>query len=245
MKRSRPAIRSRCPVGTTLSPPAATSDPSVALVATPAPTSATSAASTRTAVRPHAAAKAATGTGWPQAYSRSNPARRTSAASPPSRSSSPAVGSRFPTTHPSPRSPRVCRATDAGDRVPRTAAAPRHEAQSTRWTSRCSTSTAARTCRAAETNLRAALADLSPVEAGDVVVRKHLVDTVEEAERVGFLGSPTILIDGHDPFATPGATPGLSCRVYATDAGMTGSPTVVQLREALAAAKPGADPTHR
>ena len=52
-----------------------------------------------------------------------------------------------------------------------------------------------------------------------VVLRRELVDTVEEAERVGFLGSPTILIDGTDPFDAPGATPGLSCRLYRTDTG--------------------------
>ena len=86
---------------------------------------------------------------------------------------------------------------------------------------------------AAETNLRAALADL---DTGGAVVRKQFVDTVGEAERVGFLGSPTILIDGHDLFAVPGATPGLSCRVYATETGLTGTPSVAQLRDALAAA---------
>jgi hypothetical protein len=92
--------------------------------------------------------------------------------------------------------------------------------------------------RAAEANLRAALANLDIGDAGDVVVRKQLVDTVEEAERVGFLGSPTILIDGHDPFATPGATPGLSCRVYVTDVGLAGTPTVTQLRDALHGHRP-------
>ncbi len=88
--------------------------------------------------------------------------------------------------------------------------------------------------RDAEQNLRAALAELG---ATDVVVRRQLVDTVEEAKRVGFLGSPTILIDGADPFAAPGATPGLSCRVYRTDNGFDGTPTVAQLQAALAAAQ--------
>jgi protein-disulfide isomerase len=91
--------------------------------------------------------------------------------------------------------------------------------------------------QAAETHLRAAVADIDTGDTGQVVVRKQLVDTVDEAKRVGFLGSPTILIDGRDPFAVPGATPGLSCRVYATDTGLTGAPTVVQLRDALTAAR--------
>lgn len=86
--------------------------------------------------------------------------------------------------------------------------------------------------RDAERNLRVALAELG---ATDVVLRRQLVDTVEEAERVGFLGSPTILINGADPFAAPGATPGLSCRVYRTDTGFAGSPTVAQLRAVFAA----------
>lgn len=30
-------------------------------------------------------------------------------------------------------------------------------------------------------------------------------------------GSPTLLIDGVDPFAAPGLTAGLSCRLYTTD----------------------------
>lgn len=85
----------------------------------------------------------------------------------------------------------------------------------------------------ADANLRAALE-----EAGaDVAVHRRVVDTVEEAERQAFLGSPTILIDGRDPFAEPGAVPGLSCRVYRTDAGVAGAPTVAQLRAALADAR--------
>ena len=84
----------------------------------------------------------------------------------------------------------------------------------------------------AEANLLAALADVATSE---VVVRKQLVDTIEDAERVGFLGSPTILIYGHDAFVVPDAIPGLSCRVYATDSGLAGTPTVTQLRDALTA----------
>jgi hypothetical protein len=83
----------------------------------------------------------------------------------------------------------------------------------------------------ADANLRAVLAQAG---APDVVVRRQLVDTVEDAERLAFLGSPTILIDGVDPFAEPGATPGLSCRVYRTGTGLAGAPTVTQLRAALA-----------
>lgn len=70
-------------------------------------------------------------------------------------------------------------------------------------------------------------------ERPDVVVTRHRVETVEEAERLGFHGSPSILVDGVDVFAEPGAGVGLSCRVYRTPAGLAGTPTMEQLRAAL------------
>lgn len=67
----------------------------------------------------------------------------------------------------------------------------------------------------------------------DLRIGYQLVDSPEEAEAVGFLGSPTILIDGHDPFAGAEDQPGLACRVYETPEGRAGSPTIEQLRAAL------------
>ena len=67
----------------------------------------------------------------------------------------------------------------------------------------------------------------------DLLLR--LVSTPEEADRVGFRGSPTVLIDGTDPFANVEAPTGLACRVYATPDGLRGSPTVDLLRSAIAA----------
>ena len=61
------------------------------------------------------------------------------------------------------------------------------------------------------------------------------VKSTEEAELLGFTGPPTILLDGADPFAKCGAVPALACRVYATPAGLAGSPSVDQLAAALAA----------
>ncbi|HXH78738.1 hypothetical protein [Nocardioides sp.] len=60
-----------------------------------------------------------------------------------------------------------------------------------------------------------------------------MVDTIEEAERVGFHGSPSILVDGVDAFAEPGDGVGLSCRIYRTPDGLAGAPTIEQLRAAL------------
>ena len=48
-------------------------------------------------------------------------------------------------------------------------------------------------------------------------------------------GSPTLLVDGTDPFAVPGQPPSLSCRLYRDAAGrMSGTPTVEALRRVLA-----------
>jgi hypothetical protein len=77
-------------------------------------------------------------------------------------------------------------------------------------------------------------------ELPDVVVTRHRVETVEEAERLGFHGSPSILVDGVDVFADTGAGVGLSCRVYRTPDGLAGTPTMEQLRAALGVVEAGA-----
>jgi hypothetical protein len=59
------------------------------------------------------------------------------------------------------------------------------------------------------------------------------VETPEDAERLRFVGSPTLLIEGRDPFGGTEEGFGLSCRVYTTPDGLAGSPTPDQLREAL------------
>lgn len=59
------------------------------------------------------------------------------------------------------------------------------------------------------------------------------VETSEAAERLRFVGSPTVLIDGRDPFATEATEFGLSCRIYQTATGPAGSPTVEELSNAL------------
>ena len=64
-------------------------------------------------------------------------------------------------------------------------------------------------------------------------VTRRLVATAEAAEAIGFRGSPTILIDGRDPFALGDEAVGLFCRVYRTPHGPAGSPTIAQLQEAL------------
>ena len=75
---------------------------------------------------------------------------------------------------------------------------------------------------------------LVAAERADIRLTRHLVETPEEAERTRFHGSPSILRDGVDVFAEPGAAVGLSCRRYLTPDGYEGAPTLEQLRTALA-----------
>lgn len=64
----------------------------------------------------------------------------------------------------------------------------------------------------------------------------------EQAARLGMTGSPTVLINGVDPFAVPGTPASLSCRLYrGADGRVDGAPSVTDLREALNAADTTAD----
>lgn len=70
-------------------------------------------------------------------------------------------------------------------------------------------------------------------ERPEMTVTHQLVETPEQAERSGFLGSPSIQVDGADVFAGPGARVGLTCRRYSTPDGYERAPTLEQLRMAL------------
>ena len=75
-------------------------------------------------------------------------------------------------------------------------------------------------------------------EVTDRPVLTHQIDSDEEATARGMAGSPTLLIDGIDPFATRDQPVGaVSCRLYRDESGrMTGAPSVEKLREAFIAA---------
>jgi hypothetical protein len=81
--------------------------------------------------------------------------------------------------------------------------------------------------------LHEALQDMGLAGKAELVL--EVVRSQEEVERLRFRGSPTILVDNVDPFAGESAPFGVSCRVYATDSGLQGSPTVAQLRDVLTA----------
>ena len=65
-------------------------------------------------------------------------------------------------------------------------------------------------------------------------VIRRVVTSQADAERLGMTGSPTLLADGTDPFAHPGQSPSVSCRLYLDEQGRQGpAPSAVQLRAAL------------
>lgn len=84
--------------------------------------------------------------------------------------------------------------------------------------------------------LRRALA-VAGIDAEVVLVE---VTTPDDADRRRFRGSPTVLVNGEDPFADESDPVGLSCRVFQTPDGLRGAPTVDQLVAVLQGAA-GAD----
>jgi hypothetical protein len=66
-------------------------------------------------------------------------------------------------------------------------------------------------------------------------VRMLEVKTDEDARRLGFIGSPTVLIDGHDAVTVaPEEVGGLACRVYRRrDGAVSPTPDPDDLRQAL------------
>jgi hypothetical protein len=67
----------------------------------------------------------------------------------------------------------------------------------------------------------------------DTAIEYRLVESQEDAEQLGFRGSPTILVDGVDPFAKSDDPVGLACRIYFTGEGREEAPSMDQLRSAL------------
>jgi|GEM_PF-881085 len=71
---------------------------------------------------------------------------------------------------------------------------------------------------------------------GDDPVSVRTVRNSDEAEQMGFAGSPTIYADGIDLFPSGDDGGALACRVYQTPSGLAGSPTLEQLVGAIRAA---------
>jgi hypothetical protein len=68
-------------------------------------------------------------------------------------------------------------------------------------------------------------------------VRTTVIASQEQAEARGFVGSPTILVDGVDPFGVDGQSPAFACRVYSTPSGLSGMPPLDDVITALTAAR--------
>ncbi|MFI9846707.1 alkylmercury lyase [Nonomuraea sp. NPDC051941] len=86
-----------------------------------------------------------------------------------------------------------------------------------------------------ETRLAQALAETGTTAAA--VITRRTVRDAEEAARWQMRGSPTLLIDGRDPFADPATPTGLACRMYRDEQGrLDGAPTVAALAAALSEA---------
>jgi len=67
-----------------------------------------------------------------------------------------------------------------------------------------------------------------------VPVAYEVISDESQAVSSGMRGSPTLLINGADPFATPGQLPAMSCRLYRDDSGQAaGAPSVTQIRLAI------------
>ena len=81
----------------------------------------------------------------------------------------------------------------------------------------------------AESRLRTAAERLGR----DLKIRPQRVESLTQAEELGFRGSPTLLVEGVDLFPKhPGAT-GLTCRLYPTERGLEGAPSLTQLEKVL------------
>lgn len=73
------------------------------------------------------------------------------------------------------------------------------------------------------------------IAADTIAVETRVVRDERAAAKLGMAGSPTLLIDGEDPFAVTGQPASLSCRLYVDETGaVSGAPSVGQLRTALA-----------
>jgi hypothetical protein len=67
-----------------------------------------------------------------------------------------------------------------------------------------------------------------------VRVIRRVVRDERQAAALGMRGSPTLLVDGEDPFAAASQPTGLGCRLYRqADGSLAGAPPVGSLRHVL------------
>lgn len=66
-----------------------------------------------------------------------------------------------------------------------------------------------------------------------IPIRTRVVSSEHDARELGFVGSPTVRINGTDPFEIRGMATGLACRVYVEHGVRSGLPDLLKLRQAL------------
>jgi hypothetical protein len=90
----------------------------------------------------------------------------------------------------------------------------------------------------------AAVREALKAERRSVEVQEVEVRTPEEAESLGFLGSPTVRIDGLDiePEARTSKSYGSGCRTYVEGSARTGAPSVDLIRRAVNEVREEPDP---
>lgn len=70
-------------------------------------------------------------------------------------------------------------------------------------------------------------------------ITRRVITSPAEAARWQMHGSPTLLVNGRDPFAEPGTAPAVACRLYRGEDGqLDGAPTEAVLRLILDQADP-------
>ncbi len=74
---------------------------------------------------------------------------------------------------------------------------------------------------------------LDRLGASHLSVTELVIDDPIVARAAGMHGSPTVLIDGRDPFTSSDLVGSVSCRLYRTAAGVDGAPTVEGLVDAI------------
>lgn len=84
-------------------------------------------------------------------------------------------------------------------------------------------------------------ADLAGVS---ITTTLRVVESEVEASEITFAGSPTVLIDGTDPFPSENVT-SFGCRLYEFGGQFDGAPSMSQLTAALLVASAGRDGVRR
>ena len=88
-------------------------------------------------------------------------------------------------------------------------------------------------CPHADAASALARAALTAAEMVGGAVTVTLVDSENQAAAIGFVGSPSFLVNGVDPFLGRDRSPAIACRMYWTRSGLSGVPDLDDLVRAV------------